>query len=116
MWSLPLDDMAEHNPLGRITHCRKIENPTYYKVVIAADSDETTCLWIPDGNHFVAHTSGKALPDIWSGTDLSIAHFPVRSPSQIMAKAICGWLAYLAKDPNSAASEQGYQKRDLFEH
>lgn len=110
----PTDDLAEDNPLRRMMYRRKAENPVYYKVVIAANPGDNWSLSISQGNHAVSHIHGKeASQQVLE--HISIAHFPVRSPSQLTTKVIGGWLAYLAKDPDSAATGQGYQWYNLYQ-
>ena len=110
----PNADLSEKNPLRRITYRRKTEDPIYYKVVISTTSDDIFRLRIAQGNHSISHADGKELPHQVLGA-LSIAHFPVRSPAQLVTKILCGWLAYLAKDPNNVASAPGYQWRSLYQ-
>lgn len=110
----PTADLTESNPLRRITYRRKMENPMYYKVVIATNPDDNAHLCIAQGNHAVSHADGKNVPQQVL-THFSLAHFPVRSPTQLITKILSGWLAYLAKDPNNAASAPGYQWRSLYQ-
>lgn len=110
----PTADLSESNPLRRLTYRRKTENPIYYKVVISTNSDDIHRFCIAQGNHSVSPADGKEIPHQVLST-LSIAHFPVRSPTQLVTKIICGWLAYLAMDPNNANTAPGYQWRSLYQ-
>ncbi|HKV84372.1 MAG TPA: glycosyltransferase family 2 protein [Ktedonobacterales bacterium] len=104
---------SEPDPVRRMTRRRKAEKPAYYKVVIAADPQENHKLTIAQGNHTVTHSERGELPHhILPGA--AVAHYPVRGEAQVIAKAVTGWLAYVAKDPDSAAKDAGYQWHSLY--
>ncbi len=108
---LPSDNFQEANILKRIQHFRSRENQNLRKIMIPRSLAVKKNGLISAGNHgYVRETFRKQKEFPYMHTDqLVMAHFPVRSPQQIMAKAFVGWLACLAK-PNRLSTENYHLK------
>jgi SAM-dependent methyltransferase len=109
-------DLAEQtaDPPRTIARRRAVETPVFSKAVLRLDG-----MWRPDmvvwqGLHNVVTESGAHLPEI-DLPALPLLHFPVRSRDQITAKAIIGWLAYLARNPAARNVQEGTHWRDIFD-
>lgn len=94
----PDDAADEINPLKRIQHrCTKESQPVC-KVIINAHFGADHTLAIAEGNHAVVRRTGgtmTAVQHVMFG-GLSLAHFPVRSASQLLTKAMIGtWSRWL---------------------
>ncbi len=94
------------NPLQYMTQRLKEEIYQQYKIVIKVSSI-FSLLSISQGNH-----------DIYSPLNnielknVTIGHFPIRSPEQMVTKAVIGHMSYLGlQDRNE---KQGYQWHNLF--
>lgn len=94
----PHDDPLEPDPLARIVHRRAVQHNHDVKVAIPA------AVWahhpgatVTQGSHSVATLEGGLLPGKAAGDRLRLAHFPLRSPRQMRAKYLVGWLANLAR-------------------
>src|SRR5258706_2492537 len=107
-------DESEPDPLRRMVLRRRKERPRYYKIVVKCDPRECQHISIAQGNHDVTHDLLGMLPHHFL-SNAHLAHFPVRSATQITSKEIGGWLAYLAKDPEAPKYDAGYQWRHLYE-
>lgn len=92
---LATDPSDEPNVLRRITHRKKQELPQWYKVMIPAPVLAQR-VSLPLGSHYLFGADGKTQVPYHLSTDVSLAHFPVRSPEQISAKVCSGWLSHLA--------------------
>lgn len=105
-------DTTEPNILKRIRHRRTVEDPQWYKVLIPSlaleqcGAEAALCC----GNHRVesascAHTFEPAL---------SLAHFPVRSTTQLAIKIIGHWLRYASSPQRTPGTifqwEELYQR------
>lgn len=101
------DDPSISNPIQRIKHRCKQEYPAYYKCLIPRSILAREDYVINQGNHFVYGTDGNMLQHGMM-VEIAIAHYPVRSPIQIAQKVLNGWLAYVAKNPNSKDSIHGF--------
>jgi hypothetical protein len=108
---LPSDNFQEPNILKRIQHFRSRENQNLRKIMLPRSLAMKKYGLIAAGNHgFVRETFRKQKEFPYVHTDqLVLAHFPVRSSQQIMAKAFVGWLACLAK-PNRLPTENYHLK------
>jgi hypothetical protein len=111
---LPSDDFQEPNTLVRIQHHRRTECQKLRKILIPRALAKQSKGMIAAGNHgFVKKVFGRQKEFPYVHTDkLVLAHFPVRSSQQIMAKAFVGWLAILAK-PNKEPTE-GFHVKLLY--
>lgn len=92
---LPSDPPDEVNVLRRITHRKQRENPQWYKVMIPAPV-LAQHVSLPLGSHCLFGSDGITPVPYHLSTDVSLAHFPVRSPEQISVKVCSGWLSHLA--------------------
>lgn len=111
------DDPMRDDPIRRMIRRRREERPRYFKIVLRRESgahDWWANLRLAQGYHSAEHILTGVLPAM-ELEGFALAHFPVRSRNQLQSKIIGGWLAYLAKTPNSAREGMGYQKRDLYQ-
>ena len=82
---------AVAEPLDRFTLRRRLENPSWYKVILRLDGAIQEQFRIAQGSHSVQTKAGKKIPaKILSGVHLM--HFPVRSMEQLVAKSKIGSL------------------------
>lgn len=94
----PDDCSEEPDPVRRITHRLATEVHPMYKVVVPARMAADPELSLNAGSHdLVLNCTGKALRSLRRDHPLFIAHYPVRSAQQLLAKAVRGWLAVLQK-------------------
>ncbi len=85
-----LDDAREPRVQQRITHRKSFEQPQFYKVLVPQTITRDHGITLLEGNHIVVDRSGTPLAS--TKTDaLWLAHFPVRSASQLRAKICNGW-------------------------
>lgn len=102
------------DPLHRMTRCRKIEAPGYYKAVLRLDGALDPRLVVAQGNHSIAGGKGKPLPSVVL-EDLHLLHFPLRSANQLLAKGVLAWLANEARPKEDRAPSEGYQWKRLHD-
>lgn len=106
------------DPLVRMTHRRRQEDPSYKKVVLRLGGGLKSDLTVLQGNHAVRAATGRKL-EARVLSDVTLMHFPVRSSPQLVVKGVLGWKAQLARDPGLAAKRDAYQWRrisDLVAH
>jgi len=75
---------------NQFKYCRKEERPQYYKIILRNPADNLSSLALTPGNHSIICESNLQAVNI---DGISLAHFPVRSSSQITKKSIFGTLA-----------------------
>jgi len=109
-------DSAAHalDPPRTIRRRRTDEKPLFRKAVLRLDGLCQPDLVVWQGLHNVVTNAGDSLPST-DLDDLPLWHFPVRSHEQIIAKAIVGWMAYLARNPNARQLNEGTHWRDIFD-
>jgi len=107
----PDDDPSAANVLERITHHRIAEKPQYYKVIIPRSILGAGEFIIDFGNHAVRHRNGSYPYPHYVLRDLALAHVPIRSSEQILAKAFVSWLANLC---HQSSSTIGWHKEGLY--
>lgn len=83
------------DPLRSITH-RKAEEHSWWKPVIVTKPKIDMRLRIKQGNHGATY-AGRPLRKR-KLSDVTIAHFPVRSVDQFTSKIIVGWIANLERN------------------
>jgi SAM-dependent methyltransferase len=105
---------AAEDPPRSIRQRRAAEVPLFRKAVLRLDRVYRPDLLIEQGNHGIITTSGERLPTVQLD-GLPLLHFPVRSHGQLVAKAIVGWMAYLARNPAARQEDLGSQWRDAFD-
>lgn len=107
-----LSEAEVPDPLHRLTHCRKVEEPQFYKAVLRLDGALDPQMVVAQGNHTVLGAKGKALPTVYLN-DLPLVHLPLRSANQLLAKGVLGWQANQAR-PNAEKTE-GFQWKRLHD-
>jgi len=108
------DDPNLANVALRMQHRRRTESPVYYKAVAAHCGLDLSSTVVEAGNHSIFDTRHGRVPHYQLGP-LAMAHFPVRSPLQLSAKALSGWLAQLAKNPRAAETGEAFHWRQMYE-
>ncbi len=88
---VPGDDPSILDPVRRIGHRRQHERQDLGKVVIRVDEMSRDDVVLREGNHGLATPDNSILHAVVDGVRL--AHFPVRSAEQFVAKALTGQLA-----------------------
>jgi len=84
-------DLAQLNPVLRITTRRRTEPRVWYKVFVPAGLARRADARLTEGNHELA-VGDSVLPSRPARV-ASIAHFPIRSPGQYIAKIAIGYLS-----------------------
>jgi Glycosyl transferase family 2 len=94
----PDDISTELNPIRRIKHRSAKEGNPICKVTVCKRFADDASLSIADGNHAVLRGQGdlqRPVPHV-TFRGISLAHFPVRSETQIASKALIGvWSRWL---------------------
>ncbi len=113
---LTAEDLADPapDPPRSLAWRRAEERPQFHKAILRLDGRLDTDLVLDQGGHSVSRHSGRAVPAQLL-PELALAHFPIRSREQMAAKAVVGWMAYLARDPDAARHGLGYHWRGMFE-
>jgi SAM-dependent methyltransferase len=93
---------------------RATEMPLFRKAVIRLDGGCRNDLIVWQGCHNIVTSTGQMLPSVDLDT-VPLLHFPVRSRNQLCAKAVVGWMAYLAKNPASRHAHEGPHWRVIFD-
>lgn len=83
------------DPLRSIIH-RKAEEGAWWKPIIVTNPKIDMKLRIKQGNHGATYL-GRSLRKV-KLTDVTIAHFPVRSVDQFTSKILVGWIANLERN------------------
>jgi Glycosyl transferase family 2 len=94
----PDDAAIEINPLRRIQHRCSKESQPVCKVVVSPHFHADRTLAIAEGNHAIVRRLNGMESPVRHVTfrGLSLAHFPVRSASQLLTKALIGtWSRWL---------------------
>ena len=90
----------------------KKESPQYFKVILRSNGCVDWKLKISQGNHGLASSSSNVcslkLPDV------CLAHFPIRSLSQVFKKVLLGWLGYFERNKSANSQNQGYQWGKIY--
>jgi hypothetical protein len=111
------DAPDEPNPIRRITH-RRADHPAdgmLTKVVVPQRFLGQPDLWVRAGNHYLAQANGVILPHPIVEQP-RLAHFPIRSASQVARKAVIGAWAVSARanrDPHEASHWEEVKNRVL---
>lgn len=105
---------AISDPPRSLAWRRRAELPQYRKVILRLDGRYASNIVLAQGNHSAERDDGAALAAV-PLDGLALAHFPVRSESQLTSKAVVGWMAYLARDRDARRSSLGFQWRDNFD-
>ena len=104
----------QNDTLQVMTWRRRVEWQPFYKVIIRLDGAAAAGLVIAQGNHSIRSADGASLAYV-ALPEIKLCHYPIRSREQLIAKTVVGWMAYLAKDPLIARSNQGSHWRENFE-
>jgi Glycosyl transferase family 2 len=105
------DDQNEPNPARRLRHRRANETWPYFKVIVPSAAGTLPGAVITEGNHGVV-IDGQEVTGV--PADAWLAHFPIRTPGQLIAKTVIGHLQtefVLGRDPVTSS-----HYRDYFEH
>lgn len=94
----PDDDYRIQNPLLRIAwrRAKQLNHDANVVIPVAVWRDHPQ-LTIGQGSHCVRTASGERMPVQTTREGLCLLHFPLRSPGQMQAKYLVGWLANLAR-------------------
>lgn len=92
------DDPDECVVLKRIQNRLAQEGKQRFKVIVPAALAARPDLALRQGNHgLISIPTGARIKEVADSSQLALAHFPVRSPNQIMVKAFGGWLSALTR-------------------
>lgn len=94
----PSDNLLEHHPLRRIKYRRSEELIQFSKILIPSIFAQDLHIRITEGNHYIfTNYNGheETIPAI-NMNGMFIAHFPIRSESQLRRKIIDGWQRHCA--------------------
>lgn len=108
------DSPTEPDPVRRIIFRKSCEEPPFSKVLIPGTlaADDNVCL--APGNHSILrHTpEGKIPVSAMPASHLALAHFPVRSESQLRRKILQGWPS--VRDLPTRQPREAYHWKQLF--
>lgn len=104
-------DANERNPVIRITGRRRAEVRNWFKVFVPASLARRPGARLTEGNHELA--VGDAVLESRIARTASIAHLPIRSPGQYIAKIAIGHLSRQVIPERR--SDWGYHYRQPFE-
>jgi hypothetical protein len=110
------DDPAdEPNVLRRLTHRRELDGSTWRrKVVVPAHCARDSRFTMTQGNHGLQEQHTAQFATVVPTERLALAHFPVRSASQLARKVLGGWPAHVAR-PDRPQNDAAFQWRRAFE-
>jgi hypothetical protein len=106
------DDWAEINPFRRILHRKAREAPQFYKVVLPGWQLGCGPIVIATGSHSARSATGFKQLTMNLLEEVSLAHFPVRSPDQLVSKVIGGWLSMCAT--GFGRPSRAFHWRDMY--
>ncbi len=95
----PQDDLADPNPLSRITQVRNLPRGPNKVIVPGAIAGHPEML-ISDGNHMLSHWHVEVPAVLTKSVDL--AHFPIRSTDQLVAKCMISYMRWRARPDYTA--------------
>ena len=99
--------------MARMTYRRVAENPVYSKLILRLAGELDPGVTVGPGNHKAFDANGRLLPSV-ELHNLRLMHFPVRSSSQLIAKSVVGWKAYL-RNTGKKKNNSGYQWKRIYE-
>jgi hypothetical protein len=114
---VPAVDGQGGHPLHALRWRIESANAAFGKVVVSRRIDANE--WrIGRGNHVVYEQYGTDLS--WTAGDalagMALAHLPLRSPAQLISKALIGWLARkLSYGPKGETTTSSWHLRELFQ-
>lgn len=88
------DDLSDPNPLTRMHYTAPCAG-TVFKVALPRKLARTADVLIADGSHS-ATQNGIKIPDVVLKT-IALAHFPVRSREQLVAKCLCAYMRWKSR-------------------
>jgi SAM-dependent methyltransferase len=101
--------------LKRITWRRTRERPLYGKIALRLGGRTDERFIIGQGAHWAQSSNGEPLRQHDLPEEIFIAHLPVRSRSQMLAKGVVGWRANLARAESARREAQQWQRlHDLY--
>jgi len=107
------DDRSEPNVIKRIDHRLQTENRTFTKTIVPAGLLKNKRYSLSEGNHDLIDTRKDLKVPGDTLNQFFLAHFPVRSTEQIMAKVLVGRLTRLSRF--NAVPGNSYQFEKLYE-
>ena len=106
------DDWAQTNPFRRIVNRKVRETPQVYKVAIPKSQLKLMPMVIASGNHTARRIGSFKQLSMTVLENVALAHFPVRSPDQLVSKVICGYLSMLAE--GCGRPSRSFHWRDMY--
>lgn len=100
------DRKSEFKMLRRLKNEQKI----FRKIVFRPDGKYLRNIVVSQGNHNINGVENQI-----QLTKLKIAHYPIRSTTQLIEKVISGWMAYLIKSPRARYKGQGFHWLKIFD-
>jgi hypothetical protein len=114
---LESDDAALIDPVARITHRRISEEHSLHKAILTQSFANDTSLCLLEGSHSVFRITGAkpvASPHAII-REMSLAHFPVRSPQQIVKKLLINvWSRMVAPHDLEASYPIAWHWKKLY--
>lgn len=109
-----LSETDHPDPLDRLTLRRKHEAPQYHKAVLRMAGGFDPAIKVTQGNHHILDGEKRFLPSQVL-SNLELAHFPLRSVDQLLAKGVIGWEANKRRKGNRSNSTAAYQWKQLHD-
>jgi len=111
----PDDPPDEPNVLRRLTYRRELDGGIWRrKVVVPAHCARDGHFTMVQGNHALADRRTAQFIPAAPTEQLTLAHFPVRSASQLARKVLGGWPAHVAR-PDRPTNDAAFQWQRAFE-
>ena len=111
----PDDPPDEPNVLRRLTYRREVEGSIWTrKVVVPAHCARDGRFTMTQGNHGLEDRRTAQFTPAPPTERLAMAHFPVRSASQLARKVLGGWPAHVAR-PDRPPNDAAFQWQRAFE-
>jgi hypothetical protein len=104
------DDQAQRNVLLRMRHCRTVPAAEQWKLVVPAALAAVPSTVVGQGSHHLFADGAPVGPEVCERPHL--AHFPIRTPGQYLAKVAVGELQYRAMSDRGAG--WGWHTRTIF--
>lgn len=119
-WRTYLPDPASgtddaNDVLSRITWRRVRERPLYSKVALRLGGRTDLEIKVAQGAHLAFGPDGAQLKQVGLTQDFHIAHLPVRSRNQMLAKGVVGWRANQARSATRRGDAAQWKRlHDLY--
>jgi len=111
------DDPQVLNPVARMQHRARQEVSPQHKVVLTpAFAAARECALSPGNHHVLLDARGGRSVETVALEALALAHFALRSQSQMQQKILLGWLSTRLQNPVELPAHAAPNRQSLFRH